>query len=46
MKLSFHAYVERQTRSPDAIWVMKLVQAALGFRDGLELDVGWASNLG
>jgi hypothetical protein len=45
MKLSFHPYVDHQKRSPDASCASILLQTGPGARDGLELDIDWASNL-
>jgi hypothetical protein len=41
----FHPYVDRQKRSLFVTWTSVLLQTAPGARDGLELDLDWASNL-
>jgi hypothetical protein len=45
MKLSFHPYVDHRKRSLDASYASVLLQTGPGARDGLELDMDWASNL-
>jgi hypothetical protein len=45
MKLSFHPYVDHRKQSPDASCTSILLQTAPVARDGLELDMDWASNL-
>ena len=46
MKLSFHPYKERPKRTQYATWTSFLVHAAPGLRDGLELELLWASTSG
>ena len=46
MKLSFHPYKERPKRTPYATWASFLVRAAPRLRDGLELELPWASTSG
>jgi hypothetical protein len=45
MKLSFHLYVDHWKRSSDVSWASILLQTGPGARDGLELNLDWASNL-
>jgi hypothetical protein len=45
MKLSFHQYMDHQKRSPDTSWASILLQTGPEARDGLELNLDWASNL-
>jgi hypothetical protein len=45
MKLSFHPYVDHRKQSPNVSWASILLQTGPGARDGLELDMDWASNL-
>ena len=46
LKLSFQPYKVRPNPSPYATVVPVLVQTAPGLRNGLEVDIDWASNLG
>ena len=46
MKLSFHPYKERPKRTLYATWASFLVRAAPGLRDGLELELLWATTSG
>ena len=46
MELSFHPYKERPKGTPYATWASFLVRAASRLRDGLELELLWASTSG
>jgi hypothetical protein len=45
IKLSFPPYVDHQKWSPDVFWASVLLHVGPKARDGLELDMDWASNL-
>jgi hypothetical protein len=45
MKLSFHPYMDHQKQSPDVSWTSVLPHAGPEARDGLKLDMDWASDL-
>jgi len=44
LELSFQPYKLHQNPTPYAIWASVLVRAVPGVRNGLEVDVVWASN--
>ena len=46
MKLSFHPYKERPKQTLYATWASFLVHAAPRLRDGLKLELLWASTSG